>query len=164
MDTNNFNLNADIKNALKVLAEQPGYVGIGADASGGPTIPESILKDIKFDDQGNSSQTQSGVFDFSTVTGKRRIEWKTEEGKDQHSYVLEGVTVTTGQGSFTTSVPFAAFQQMEAASNPNADFTFRQTPNKKNTRMYYSIRVSGLKATSSATAKGPSIPQVENAK
>lgn len=150
------NLPSSIEQEMQVLTKQAGYVGIGIDTSGAG-IPEPVLSKFKFDEKGNSTQRLTGAFDFSAVTGARRIQWE-RDGKQEHSYVLEGVKVTSEQVEFSTSVPYAGYLQMKEAGDDKAEFTLKQTPNKANTRMYYSVRLVGLAVNEAATAKKAAVP------
>lgn len=150
-------LSPAIESTLSVLVKQSGYVGIGV-STGAAAIPAEVLAKFNFDENGNSTNTLAGTFDFSTVTGERRIEWTdAQTNKPQHSYVLEGVTVTSGQSTFQASIPYEGFLQMKQAGDANATFTVKRSTNASKTRTYYSVRLAGLKAeTTTATTK----PQV----
>lgn len=150
------NLPSSIEQEMQVLTKQAGYVGIGIDTSGAG-IPEPVLSKFKFDEKGNSTQRLTGSFDFSAVTGSRRIQWE-REGKQEHSYVLEGVKVTSEQQEFSTSIPYAGYLQMKEAGDDKAEFTLKQTPNKANTRMYYSVRLVGLAVNEAANTKKAAVP------
>lgn len=142
----NFELSSSIESTLSVLVKQSGYVGIGV-STGAAAIPSEVLTKFNFDETGNSTDTLTGSFDFSTVTGERRIEWTdTQTNKPQHSYVLEGVTVTSGQTSFPASIPYEGFLQMKNGGNAEAAFTIKRSKNKAETRTYYSVRLAALKA------------------
>jgi len=139
-----------LENTLKVLQTLPGYVSIGVSGSGGAAqVPAEIVNKFNFNDKGASEDQMDATFDFTTVTGQRRINWKSEQdGKEveQHSYVLENCSVTAGGKTFLSSVPFGAYQEMVAAGNNTATFSLKKSSNKAGTRTYYSLRIINLKA------------------
>jgi hypothetical protein len=139
-------ISPEIENILKVLSMQAGYVSIGIDTGGAAAIPATIIDKFKFDDNGATSDRLDGVFNFATVSNQRRIAWKNKDGKDEFSFVLENVEVTSGKETFFGSVPYAAYLQMVAAGNNAATFSLKRSANESKTRTYYSIRLTGLKA------------------
>ena len=139
-----------IKQTLDILTKQAGYVGIGMGSATG--LPSTILAKFTFNDKGLSTDKMTGSFDFSTVTNERKIEWENANGQKQFSYILEGVTITTGEGQFQSSIPYEGYLQMQAAADNNAEFTLKQSSNKAGTTFYHAVRLIGIKSEVDTTA------------